>query len=128
MNNINRRESPRLDIRLRCQVMAPAAWGMGAMQTENISRGGVLIAWRGDSAPTPLPVIGQMLTVEIELPASHDFGRKCIHCEGSVARIAGVDAECPRVAIRVNYMDFRSVRAPISAYEGFRPAAGSWMA
>jgi hypothetical protein len=98
------------------------------MQTENISRGGVLISWRGESAAAPLPAIGQMLTVEIELPASHDFGRKCIHCEGLVARITGADGEWPCVALRVNYMDFRSLRAPMSTYERYQPVAGTWMA
>jgi hypothetical protein len=41
------------------------------MVTENISRSGLLVAWRGESSPMPLPSIGQILTVEVELPANH---------------------------------------------------------
>ena len=76
MKNINRRESPRIEIRLRCHVSSPALWTQGAMYTENISRSGVLIAWRSDDAELPVPSIGQMITVEIELPANHGFGQK----------------------------------------------------
>ena len=56
MKNINRRESPRIDIKLRCHVTSPALWAQSAMYTENISRSGVLIAWRGaEAAGAALP-------------------------------------------------------------------------
>ena len=84
MKNINRRESPRIEIRLRCHVSSPALWMQSAMYTENISRSGVLIAWRGSEAELPTPSVGQIITVEIELPANHGFGQKCIHCQGTV--------------------------------------------
>jgi len=77
------------------------------MRIENISRTGLLLAWRGESGPAPLPVVGQVVTVEVELPANHAFNPKCIHCQGSVARLALEDRDCPRVAVRLNYMDFR---------------------
>ena len=35
----------------------------------------------------PVPAIGQIVTVEIELPANHGFGQKCIHCQGTVTRV-----------------------------------------
>ena len=70
MRNINRRESPRIDIQLRCYITSPALWMRSAMHTENISRTGILVAWRGeDAAVVPLPMVGQVVTVEIELPA-----------------------------------------------------------
>src|SRR5208283_13558 len=122
MENINRRESPRIEIKLRCHVSAPALWLPGAMYTENISRGGLLIAWLGESAPLPPPFPGQIVTVEVELPASHGFGPRCIHCEGTVARVSEPGADFPHVALRVNYMDFRSFRDRIRAFEASRPA------
>jgi hypothetical protein len=128
MKNINRRENPRMEIKLRCHVTSPVLWAPGTMYTENISRGGLLIAWRGESGPLPPPVLGQILTVEIELPANHGFGQKCIHCQGTVARIAEAEGECPRVALLVNYMDFRSFHDQIRAFESLHPAASSWMA
>jgi len=99
-----------------------------AMNTENISRSGILIAWRGMEAALPLPALGQIITVEIELPANHGFGQKCIHCQGLVMRVALSDPESPLVALRVNYMDFRSFHDRIRAYEAMRPVANSWMA
>jgi hypothetical protein len=128
MKNINRRESPRMEIRLRCHVTSPALWTPGSMYTENISRSGLLIAWRGDGGPLPPPALGQILSVEIELPAHHGFGQKCIHCQGTVARISEAGGDCPRVALLVNYMDFRSFHDRIGAFEALRPMANSWMA
>jgi hypothetical protein len=128
MKNINRRENPRMDIRLRCHVMSPALWSQTAMCTENISRNGVLVAWCGDGARVPVPSPGQILTVEIELPANHSFGQKCIHCQGTVARVTSGESDGPRVALRVNYMDFRAMHDKLRILEALQPVANSWMA
>lgn len=133
MENMNRRQSQRIDIKLRCHVSAPALWVPGAMYTENISRGGILIAWLGESAPLPPPTIGERVTVELELPASHCLGARCIHCEGTVARVTmpppGSEASAaPRVALCVNYMDFRSISDRIRAFESLHPSINAWMA
>ena len=98
------------------------------MYTENISRSGVLIAWRGVDGELPIPSTGQIVTVEIELPANHGFGQKCIHCQGTVMRITNSAENFPLIALRVNYMDFRSFHDRIRAFEAMRPAASSWMA
>jgi hypothetical protein len=128
MKTINRRESPRLEISLKCHVMSPALWTKAGMYTENISRSGILIAWRGTEAALPVPTIGQIITVEIELPANHGFGQKCIHCQGLVTRVSANGLDFPRVALRVNYMDFRSFHDRIRAYEAMHPVANTWMA
>jgi len=98
------------------------------MCTENISRSGLLVAWHGDAASVPLPSIGQILTVEVELPANHGFGKKCIHCQGVVSRISENGSDGPRIALSVNYMDFRSFHDRIRAVEVMMPEATSWMA
>ena len=129
MKNINSRESPRIDIQLRCYVTSPALWMRSAMHTENLSRTGILVAWRGeDAAAVPVPVVGQVLTVEIELPANHGFGRKCIHCQGTVTRTSCAEGGYPRVALQVSYMDFRSFHDQIRAMEALQPVESSWMA
>src|SRR5262245_593493 len=127
MKNINRRENPRMDIKLRCHVSSPAIWMRSDMHTENISRSGLLIAWRGESADLPLPAVGQIVTIDVELPANHGFGPKCIHCQGTVTRVSPTEGDCPRVAMRVNYMDFRALHDQIRAVEAIQPVA-SWMA
>jgi len=99
-----------------------------AMYTENISRSGLLIAWRGENAPLPVPASGQIITVEVELPANHGFGQKCIHVQGNVMRVIDSEQDCPRVALRVNYMDFRSFHDRLRSFESQQPVANSWMA
>lgn len=99
-----------------------------AMYTENISRSGLLIAWRGEDTLIPVPGLGQILTIEVELPANHGFGQKCIHCQGTVTRVSQDSADYPRVAMRVNYMDFRSFHDRLRAAEASQPVATSWMA
>ena len=128
LKNINRRESPRMEIKLRCHVSSPALWAPATMYTENISRSGVLVAWCGEGVRVPLPAIGQIVTVEVELPANHGFGQKCIHCQGAVTRVASDETDSPRVGLRVNYMDFRSFHDRIRALEALQPIANSWMA
>jgi hypothetical protein len=98
------------------------------MFTENMSRSGVLVAWCGDGVAIPPPALGQMVTVEVELPANHGFGQKCIHCQGTVARVLGGETESPRVAFRVGYMDFRSVSQNVRTLEALQPMSPSWMA
>src|ERR1017187_1819798 len=127
MKNINRRESPRIEIQLRCHVTSPALWIRTTMSIENISRSGVLVAWSGEGPTVPVPGAGQIVTVEIELPANHGFGQKCIHCQGTVTRVIG-PPDSPKVALRVNYMDFRSFHDRIRTVEALTPAASSRMA
>jgi hypothetical protein len=128
MKTINRRESPRIEINLRCHVTSPAIWNNAATYTGNISRSGLLIVWREVDLSLPLPNIGQILTVEIELPANHGFGQKCIHCQGLVVRVGADGTDGMRVALRVNYMDFRALHDKIRAYQAVQPAVSTWMA
>ena len=98
------------------------------MNTENISRNGILVAWRGADTALPLPSVGLIVTIEIELPANHGFGQKCIHCQGSVSRVWLPEHDCPRVALQVNYMDFRSFHDRLRALEAMQPVVNGWMA
>ena len=128
MKHVNRRENHRVEIKLRCFVTSPVLWTSGAMHIENISRGGLLVAWRSETGPVPTPRAGQIVTVEVELPAHHGFGPKCIHCQGVVARISLDDRDCPRVGVRLNYMDFRSLPDRDLLQTPIHPAANSWVA
>jgi hypothetical protein len=128
MKNINRRESPRIDIHLRCHITSPAIWARCPMQTENISRSGLLIAWRMEDITLPLPAPGNILTIDIELPANHGFGQKCIHCQGTVRRVWESEHGQMLVALQVNYMDFRSLHDRLRSLEAMQPVVTSWMA
>lgn len=127
MKTTNRRESPRIDIKLRCHVTSPAFWARTPVYTENISRSGILLAWQGDTEPMGPPATGQILTIEIELPANHGFGQKCIHSQGTVLRVSPLD-DSHFVALRVNYMEFRSFHDQLRSFQALQPAVASRMA
>ena len=116
-----------MDIKLRCHVTSPALWMRSGMYTENISRSGALLTWRDTNAVLAVPALGQIITIEIELPANHGFGQKCIHCQGTVMRVAA-RGDFPQVALRLNYMDFRSFHDRIGALDAPQPITSSWMA
>ena len=128
MKSINQRQSPRIDIRLLCQVSSPGICDRAGMATENVSRSGILMIWDDGRGGLEPPAVGNLVTVEIELPAHHGFGRKCIHCQAVVVRVTSPKGEAPRVALSVNYMKFSEYHDNISALEKFEPAGiGTWV-
>ena len=92
-----------------------------------MSRSGLLVAWRGEGSALPMPAIGQIITVEVELPVNHGFGQKCIHCQGVVTRVSQAP-ESPIVALRVNFMDFRALHDRLRVMDTQQPVMNSWMA
>src|SRR2546425_6366947 len=103
---MNRRESPRMDVKLKCHVAPKKAWPRGLSgTTENISRNGVLMLC-AESAAGEQPKVGEVVTVEIELPENPVFGRKCIHCQATVVRVSAEEGQPCRVAFSVNQMKF----------------------
>ncbi|MGA7234136.1 MAG: PilZ domain-containing protein [Bryobacteraceae bacterium] len=113
MKPINRRGNPRIEIKLRCYVATPANRIHGAMRTENMSRNGLLIAWETETSTVPAPSLGEIVTVEIELPAHHSFNPKCIHCQGAVTRVSNENHGPTTVALSLNYVDFRPLQRPL---------------
>ena len=107
MKSINRRETPRIDVKLNCRVSSPRVWSNGFVGvTENISRSGLLLLWNEKEHDGRLPRVGDLITMDIELPVHHDFPTKCIHCQGTVVRVSAMESQT-RVALSVNYMKFR---------------------
>jgi hypothetical protein len=76
--------------------------------TVNMSRSGILLAWDTNGLVSTAPKVGDLLSVEIELPANHSFGRRCMDCQSAVARVAPGDRGVAMVALQVNQMQFRS--------------------
>ena len=106
---MDRRADPRVEVKLPCHVeLARTRSRLCVGLTENMSRSGILVAWNAEGLLSDLPKPGDLLSVDIELPANHSFGRRCMHCQAVVARVsAGVRGE-PLVAMQVNQMQFRS--------------------
>ncbi len=55
-----------------------------------------------------LPQPGDPVVVEIELPANHAFGRKCMQCQTTVVRTSAAETGAQRMALRINKMRFES--------------------
>ena len=95
-----------MDVKLKCHVSPVKTWPQGLSGvTENISRNGVLMLC-ADTCSGEQPRIGEVVTVEIELPENPVFGRKCIHCQATVVRVTGENGQPFRVAFSVNQMKF----------------------
>ena len=106
---MDRRADPRVEVKLPCHVAFPRSKSrLFVGVTENMSRGGILVSWSADRMLTNLPKPGDLLTVDIELPANHSFGRRCMHCQAVVAWVSAGEAGGARVAFQVNQMQFRS--------------------
>ena len=106
-----------MDVKLKCH-MAPVKGGPGGLSgvTENISRNGILMLCLTDRS-SDHPRIGETVTVEIELPENPVFGRKCIHCQATVVRIASEGDEPFRVAFNITQMKFTEYAGRISTFE-----------
>jgi hypothetical protein len=77
--------------------------------TENMSRSDVLVLLNnGDYTFSELPRVGDPLIVEIELPANHIFGKKCMQCQTTVVRISKSETGSPRMALRIHKMRFQN--------------------
>jgi len=127
MKSINRRETPRIDVRLNCRVSSPRVWSNGFVGvTQNISRSGLLVLWNGKESGSRLPRVGDLITMDIELPVHHDFPTKCIHCQGTVVRVSVTENEAPLVALNVNYMKFRDYGRSVGNVQDIEAELGSW--
>jgi len=95
-----------MDVKLKCHVAPMKTWPQGLTgMTENISRNGVLMLCADTCVGEP-PRVGEVVTVEIELPENPVFGRKCIHCQATVVRVSDDNGQACRVAFSVNQMKF----------------------
>jgi hypothetical protein len=127
MKSINRRDTPRIDVKLKCRVSSPRVWSEGFVGvTENISRSGLLLLWNGKQSGSRLPRVGDLITMDIELPAHHDFPSKCIHCQGMVVRVSVTENQAPHVALNVNYMKFRDYGRQVTNVQEIEAELGSW--
>jgi hypothetical protein len=68
------------------------------------------------AAADKLPRLGEVLKVDVELPAA-GRGRKCIRCRGRVVRVHMAENRAPLVAMAIAQMDFRDHEIPAVALE-----------
>jgi hypothetical protein len=106
MTSINRREHPRIDVRLVCRMDSSKRWpARWTGSTENISRHGILIKITGGAQDAPR--VGEAVSVEVDLPANHGFARKCIRCQADIVRVGPLAGGGLGVALSTAQMQFR---------------------
>ena len=114
-----------MDVKLKCHVAPMKTWPQGLSGvTENISRNGVLMLC-ADGCAGEQPRVGEVVTVEIELPESPVFGRKCIHCQATVVRVSSEEGQPLRVAFSVNQMKFTEYGNPAAHFCEMEAGAGT---
>jgi hypothetical protein len=106
---IERRARSRVSVVLPCYGVANSRLAIG--RTVNISRKGVLLAWR-TTAAGGAPGPGDFLTFDLALPVG-SLGQRYIRCCGRVVRVQFLEGHDPWVALSITQMEFREHSAGI---------------
>ncbi len=116
---MDRRADPRVEVRLRCHLDLPSSkLSLFVGMTVNMSRSGILVAWDTQRVMGTVPKPGDLVGVDIELPANHAFGRRCMYCQTIATRVAPGESGATLVALQVSQMQFRSYDAREHSSEG----------
>jgi hypothetical protein len=111
---IERRAHTRIMLELRCYTVSATKPRVLVGRTVNISRTGLLMLWDATPPAAKTPKLGELLKVDIELPAS-SVARKCIRCRGRVVRVQMAEKRIPLIAVAIAQMDFRDHEVEPSA-------------
>jgi hypothetical protein len=113
---MERRRNSRLEINRVCRLTSPRFGNQTLVGiTENMSRGDVMVVLQEEPAGADLPQVGDPILVEIELPANHAFGRKCMQCQTSVVRVGQAETGGLRLSMRIHKMRFQDCGEDFSA-------------
>jgi hypothetical protein len=105
---MDRRVDQRVEVRLPCRVEFSGGQSrLFVGVTVNMSRSGILVVWGAGGLNERAPRPGDLLNVDVELPANQVFGQRCIHCQTAVARVYASERGEPMLALQVNQMQFR---------------------
>jgi hypothetical protein len=110
--NMEHRSSPRFEVSIPCTVEGVIT-GQFTGRIENISRSGLFLHLIGSNCRL-LPVVGEVLTVDISLPANRVYGQKVLRCSGTVVRVSNSRRSTPALGISVDQMEFGQVFRSLS--------------
>lgn len=105
---MERRRNARVQLSLQCRITACRGGERWTGVTENMSRGDLLVSLGMDQLSGPAPSAGDPLLVEIDLPANHSFGRKCMQCQTTVVRWSKAPSGRLHLALRIHKMRFQN--------------------
>jgi len=120
---MERRKYARMSVRLKCRTSVVRSAGHSSAnggndssgeicngETRNMSRNGVLIAWAPGLPQSSLPVVGDRIRVDIELPFDGAHPRRLMYCEGVVVRAENSQRGMTGAAV-LTRIEFRDVPA-----------------
>jgi hypothetical protein len=73
-----------------------------------MSRGDVVVLLKDGGEAAERFAIGDPVLIEIDLPANHAFGPKCMQCQTTVVRTSQSESGATRLAMRIHKMRFQS--------------------
>ena len=91
-----------MDVKARCQIIGRDLEVYEAV-SENMSRHGALLQVLPGEANGKLPMVGELVMVDLALPRNVLFGQRYLRCHGTVVRAAYA-----QVAVRIMQMEFRT--------------------
>ncbi len=111
VQSVERRAHARVRLELRCYE-AGKQLGPVVARTLNISRNGALLLWNAAATGNRVPIAGEQLDVDLELPPGART-RKCIRFRGQVVRVLTPENQPPRVAVSIGQMSFAGRGRPV---------------
>jgi hypothetical protein len=112
---MEKRNRDRLEMTAFCRI-APAANRRRSVwkRIENISGAGLLVEWSRGQQEAPEPALGEMFTVELQLPPHPVFGQRALRYKAKVVRVTRHKNGTVLAGLATTHTHFRAV------------APGSW--
>jgi hypothetical protein len=117
---MERRRGTRYEIQLSCRLKRRDTYEMLDAMTLNLGRMGALVVTGGSgyTDSNVFPRLGDVVQLEVALPAHRSFGQRCLACESIAVRATTEDGRC-FVALQFERIEIRSVFAqPVAARMG----------
>jgi hypothetical protein len=115
----------RVSLRLRCFVTTKKFQQTKLVaETVDVSRSGIRFRLDADTSSWNPFECGDEARVEVELPAEHSLGRRCIHARGRVVRVEPDGIGGSQVALVFHSADFRDLTN--SGLNGHIGAISDW--
>lgn len=98
----------RFEVELNCRLRRPGARDLVDATTLNLGRMGALVVTRASTYVETLPQPGEILSLEVLLPAHQQFGQRCLSCDAVAVRATKDGGAC-LIALQFERVEIRKV-------------------
>lgn len=106
------RNSRRFSIQLACRIRRGGIPEVIRGTTLDISYVGALIQMESDGDTALVPAPGEIVKLEVLLPANRIFGQRCLACEAVALRVTQREG-VPALAVRFRQVEIRSTEEAV---------------